>query len=547
MPKLRMLDPGKTEGCHSLDRDVVSFGRSGDCDLVIEARGISRLHGRFVRDRNGRWWIEDLGSRNGILVNGHAASRHALADGDIIVVGEVTLAFCEDPAVTSQPAAPAVTITDALPSANTVLERSPGTVRSMDNRRLTSLYEITRRLLNQRDVAGLVEVAASALLADLEAEVVVVGLTRDPEREPDRVEVRPKAMQNTGVTLSRSVLRRAIDDQRALLVADTGSDRALLSAQSIAVGGIRSALCVPLMRRDDVSGFIYVDNRRLGRTYDERDLEFASAIGAVVGTAIENARLHETELVKQRMETELAAARRVQQAILPSSWVALDGWDIYGEHTTCREVGGDYYDAIVSEDGHLWLVMADVCGKGAPAALLASIVHAIVHAMVDQCSSPSQLLARLNRLLLRREMESSFVTCLVVRVAPTTGDVLLASGGHPWPLCISPAQPPRLLPVEGGIILGAFPDASFADVHWSLAEPGGALLMYTDGLTEALDAQGEQFGEDRLLRAASNGPSSNAQALVTTAMREVQAFRGGHYQSDDLTLLACRRIVSGNS
>ena len=240
--------------------------------------------------------------------------------------------------------------------------------------------------MDQSDVAGLIDVASNALIESLQAEVVVFGLTCDPEHETEHLVVRPPGAAADRVILSRSILRRTIDNRSAQLVSDTRTDERLGFAQSIIVGGISSALCVPMMRNDRVTGFIYVDSRRRGRSYDERDLQFGCAVGAMVGTAIENARLREAEIARQRLEAELAGAREVQQSILPSSWPQVPGWEVFGEHATCHEVGGDYYDAIVARDGRIWLIMADVAGKGAPAALLAACFHAALHAVVDAVS-----------------------------------------------------------------------------------------------------------------------------------------------------------------
>ncbi len=539
MSSLHVRDPSGRQSVFRLSGDIVVFGRSRDCMLVLDAKGVSRIHGRFVREPEGRWWVEDLGAKNGILLNGRFISRHPLADGDVLTVGELALTYRHSAAGVPGSPTPALTLTDAVTAPGTTVERAPGVVSSMDARRLTALYEISTRLMDRRDVGDLVDVAASALIAELEAEVVVFGLTRDPERERDRVIIRPAGFAAGSITLSRSVLSRTLEARRAILVSDTSSDVDLRIAQSIVVGGIRSALCVPLMRQQDVTGFIYVDSRRCGRAYDDRDLQFASAVGAMAGTAIENARLAAAELVKQRMEAELARAREVQQAIMPSQWPAVEGWEVSGRHISCREVGGDYCDAIVTRDGRLWLLIADVCGKGAGAALLASSIHAAVHALIEQCPTPSRLLAPLNDLLVRHAVGASFVTLLAAVVDPATGEALVSSAGHPPPIHFSAERAPAPIPIEGGLMLGVVERTDYADTRWSIPQDSGTLLLYTDGVTEALDPAGEPFGEDRLL--ATLAAPASAGDVIATVLGELERFRGAAEQSDDLTLLACRR------
>ncbi len=542
MPLVRVRDSMGHERVCPLDTDIVTFGRSPGCGLLLGGRGVSRLHGRFIRDGEGQWWVEDLGAKNGILVGGRYVTRHRLADGDAVAVGELTLVFSLLGFADGASLYTSVTISDRAPGPGSTIERSPTTISTMDTRRLTALYDISKRLMGRRDVVGLADVAASALMTELDAEVVVLGLTVDPEREPDRVLVRTVGARAAGVTLSRSVLKRTIEARRALLVADVASDERFITAESIAAGGICAAMCVPMMRGEDVTGFIYVDNRRQRRSYEDRDLEFAAAIGAMVGTAIENARLGEAEMARHRMEAELERARRVQQAILPSNWPALEGWDINGDHRTCREVGGDYFDAVIAADGRLWLLIADVCGKGVGAAMVASSVHALAHVLVDQCATPGRLLERLNKYLVVHEVGSSFVTCLAVALDPATGEAVMASAGHPHPLYVNADQAPARIPIEGGFMLGVFPDAAFADHHWSFPGRPGTLLLFTDGIPEALNEQDQQFTEERLLSVLATERSDTAEELVTAVRREVEAFRGDHEQSDDLTILACRRV-----
>lgn len=544
MPVVLIRDSRGVERTRPLDRDIVVFGRSPDCTLILEGRGVSRLHGRFVRDPFGRWWVEDLGAKNGIFVEGRPVSRHRLADGESVAVGELTLTYFAREAGATGGSPSTITICDAMATSATTFERSPDSLGAMDTRRLATLYTFCKRLMEQRGVASLVEIASTALISELDAEIVVMGLTRDPEREPDRVIVRPTDVSTTGIMLSRSVLTRTIQGRRAVLVSDTHADRGLASAESIVSGGIRSALCVPMLRNEDVTGFIYVDSRRRGRSYEERDLEFASAVGVMVGTAIENARLHEAELVKQRMEAELERARAVQQAILPSDWPAVAGWEIHGLHATCREVGGDYVDAILSDDGRLWLLIADVCGKGAGAAMVASSIHAATHALVDQCGAPGRLLARLNDLLVRHEVGMSFVTFLAVCLDTRTGDAVIASAGHPAPIYLGSAAPPTPVPMENGFMLGVFPDAVFPDTRWLFPASPGTLVMYTDGISEAFDERDHQYGDERMLACLAANGMLVPEQLVATVLRDVEVFRGRHEPSDDLTILACRRAAT---
>jgi len=406
------------------------------------------------------------------------------------------------------------------------------------------VYDIAKRLVGQRDVSALIDEASHALMSTVGAKVVVFGLTCDPENESEQLIVRPEGMQGTEVILSQSVLRRTIDARQAILISDTSSDLDLARAESIVMGGIHSALCVPMMRDADVAGFIYMDNRRGGRPYNEGDLRFVYAVGAIVGTAIENARLHEAELVKQRMQAELDSARSVQQAIMPTEWPNVTSWEICGYHAPCFEVGGDYYDAIVAEDGRIWLIIADVAGKGVPAALLASSVHAAVHAFVDQSSTPADLLQRLNDLLMRRDLGSLFITCLVAVIEPDTGKVLLSTAGHPPPILVQPSAPAEPLKIKPGLVLGIREHEQFVDMEWSFPSHAAALLMYTDGVTEAATAQRELFGEKRLLQTLTDCHAADGEKLITAVRQEIDNFKSDQPAADDVTLLVAGKLTT---
>jgi serine phosphatase RsbU (regulator of sigma subunit) len=395
--------------------------------------------------------------------------------------------------------------------------------------------------MNHQEVPSLISTVSATLTSNLNADTAVVGLTRDPLGEPDHIVVYPPAATTNGVTLSASLLRRTLDEGRSVLFSDAAGNNSLRHAPSIVSRGIRSALCVPISLNQTVTGFIYVESCEKVCRYDERDLDFASAVGAILGTVLETARLQQAELDRQRMAAELAGARRIQQAIMPSRWPVVSGWEIAGTHSTSREIGGDYYDAIVTGDGRLWLVIADVSGKGVAAALQASAVHAAVQAVVEQCRCPSELLLRLNQLLLRREIPSSFVTCLAARIDPQSGEALLASAGHPYPVFVSEEHTTQCLDIETGFVLGAFREAGYQDVAWSIP-PSGVLLLYTDGVPEAMSEIGEEFGMDRLLATVKGGQS--ARDVLADVRGAVDSFRGDQDQSDDITILTCKRARS---
>ena len=541
VPRLRIQDTSDGHRDIALERDAVCFGRSGECDIVLRSPGVSRQHGRLTRDPQGSWWVEDLNSRNGTCVNGRSITRQALVDGDVLQIGGAVLTFCLAPGQ-SVAGSCGFTIADAGAPPGIVLERSPGRVEGMDSRRLAALYEVGRQLLSKRSISSLMETAAGAMLAGLEARAVVVAAMDDPDRPPRETVVRPSDLAAHSLVLSRTILRRSMAGKQAVLIGDTGQDAGLKSAPSIVRGGIQSAMCVPMMVDGRVIGCIYVDSSGDSERYDERDLDFTCAVGAMVGAAIENSRLQQADIEHARMEAELSGARRVQKALLPPSWPHLIGWVVHGYQCPCREVGGDYCDVIVAQDGQVWMIVADVCGKGAPAAILASGIYATVHAVVDRVDSPRALLSRINEVLVRREVDLSFVTCLVCVLDPATGRVRISSAGHPAPLFVGANGRASSVGIAKGMVLGIQPHADCADSEWVFPGPG-ALLLCSDGMTEVFNPAHQEFGEEGLLRAIVGATWESARDLVEVAEAAVRELRGSDEATDDMTLLVCRKVA----
>lgn len=192
-------------------------------------------------------------------------------------------------------------------------------------------------------------------------------------------------------------------------------------------------------------------------------------------------------------------------------------------------------------DGKLWLVIADVCGKGVPAALQASSLHAAVHAFLQPGISPGEILGKVNTLLLRREIADSFVTALIMRIDPRTGETVYASAGHPAAIAFGDGLPAHSLAEAHGFMLGVFPEAVYANAAWQFSDLPTSLLMYTDGVSEAANSQEEQFGEDHLLTFSNGCQTATLEAFAQQLCLAIEQFRGGLEPTDDLTLLLCRR------
>ncbi len=242
-----------------------------------------------------------------------------------------------------------------------------------------------------------------------------------------------------------------------------------------------------------------------------------------------------------RVGHELRIGRQIQLALLPRRFPDLEGWTFAAHYEPAREVGGDLFDVfpLRGQADQLALVIADVTGKGIPAALLMADVRALLHAAADNADGPADALRRVNAILVRERATSLFVTAALVIIDVAGGAVRFASAGH---------EPALVLRAEGGVdaleaagpILGAFGDAAFEERTATLGT-GDAVVLYTDGITEARDARRRFFGDDRLLSGLGDACGRPASEIARRLIDEVHAFQGDAEAFDDLTLLVVGR------
>jgi len=241
-----------------------------------------------------------------------------------------------------------------------------------------------------------------------------------------------------------------------------------------------------------------------------------------------------------RIDHELAIGRRIQFALLPQRFPSVAGWSFAATYEPAREVGGDFYDlfTVRGQANRLAFIVADVTGKGIPAALLMADVRALLHAAVDNADGPADALARVNRILIRERPTSLFVTASLLVADAATGAIRYASAGHEPPIVVRRAGGHELLEAQGAL-LGAFEDGTFEERETHLG-PGDLLVTYTDGVTDARDVAGSFFGEERFLEVVMT--PGRAPAEVTHAVGAALAeFRAGAEAFDDVTLVVARR------
>jgi sigma-B regulation protein RsbU (phosphoserine phosphatase) len=272
----------------------------------------------------------------------------------------------------------------------------------------------------------------------------------------------------------------------------------------------------------------------------------AIGMGLFVFIVHNEQRERQTAAQKQRMESELSVARDIQRSIIPSIFPPFperEEFDLHAALDPAREVGGDLYDFFLFDDDHLCLAIGDVSGKGVPASLFMAVTITLLRAAGARVKDPAEVLAQVNAPLCKGNEAAMFVTLFYGVYQVSTGDLAYSTGGHPPPLVVRAGGDVEAAARTSGPGLGVAPCAEFGVATLHL-DPGDALLLYTDGVSEAMDERQRMFGTERVEEVLRDtGASGGAEHLMNAVREAVDAFAGGAEQYDDVTLLGFRRTV----
>jgi GAF domain-containing protein len=294
-------------------------------------------------------------------------------------------------------------------------------------------------------------------------------------------------------------------------------------------------LTVPLLIKNDIFGILLVEEAPGGLRFRARRLDIINGIAQQAALAVQNDRLQNEKVLRERLETEAQLARQIQQTFIPETMPLLSGWDLAARWRTARQVGGDFYDVMEFPDGRIGLFIADVADKGMPAALFMSLTRTLVHAAVIDTESPAVALRRVNDLLIPDTQQGMFVTAVYAVLYPDTGKLVYANAGHNPPFWVNYDDGVERL-TRTGMALGVIEGEQIEERSITLAI-GDCLLFYTDGLNESFSPDGDIFGEERIIAALQAGKSKSAERILQGIEADLDDFVGDEDQSDDLTML----------
>jgi phosphoserine phosphatase RsbU/P len=526
----------------TLGASELLIGRLEDCDIHLDSSRVSRRHARLFMVEEA-YWIEDLKSSNGTLINnGLIESAVQLRDGDQISVGGMELHFhqignlgdtdtTEDKTVMSSRI---VTIAS---------QDSQGATDNKPEEKLRAVLSISRRLAESSDLDGRLPIIIDSLFEIFPRADRGSVLLRDPGS--GQVKLHISRDRRSGRTsephVSATVLDRVFSEKVGILSADASSDSRFDLSKSIINFNIRSVMCAPLLDLNGQAiGAITLDAKEASGCFSDEDLELLTTVAGQAALSYENARLIVRQMEQERQQFDLEMARRVQLAILPPRMPQLTEHVVFASYEAAAAVGGDYYDCFPTGDGKLCIALGDVAGKGVSASLLMSRLSSVMHSSMRFVKHPVEAFSYINRHMCRGSVEGRFVTLVVAIVDLESHEVVILNAGHMVPIvrsasgAITASDEKRV-----GIPLGIMDDYPY-EMQPLILDPGDSIVLYSDGISEARNEQGELYGLDRLLSIVS-GEHVDAQHLGEAILLDVHRHVGREPQSDDISLLCFGR------
>jgi sigma-B regulation protein RsbU (phosphoserine phosphatase) len=524
---------------------LIGRGAETGNHLQLSDRRISRNCAAVVIEAN-RFYIEDRGQRRGLFVNGEKVESRELQDGDAITFGlddSYEILFRSSGGASE----------DSVPQLLTRIEHITSSEPASGGlRKLNLLLEATSLLHSQLPLDSVLGTMLDHAVAVTDADrglLLEAGATGALKvklaRRSGGMRLPPESL-----TPSQTAIQLAIKQQSPVITEDLAqADMDLQAAQSIVAQRLRAVVVIPLwamsrantqesminIRRGEFLGILYLDSRRPA-AFSKLDRQILDALAADAASILDNARLVERERERQRLEQEINIARDIQQALLPRNFPNHPNFAVAGINFPCLSVGGDYFDVFPLSEGRTAFVIADVSGKGLGAAILTTMLQGALSG-ITLGTDPALLFNNVNRFLCDHTEVGRYAT-VFFGILDQNGHLEFINAGHPSPFLIRHGTAEEAF-TEGSFPVGLVPEAQYTAACLKL-EPGDTLVLFTDGVTEAMDPDEQLFGVPRLKEVLTGQTECPLEQLQKCVLEAVENFARGAHQTDDLTLLIVR-------
>ncbi len=404
---------------------------------------------------------------------------------------------------------------------------------------LTILNDLARAIGASLNSQEIINTIIRRSLRALNAEQGVISMVHDRGSEPTKTLIRTmsESREYEAFHLDQSLLGWMQINKKPLSMNDPANDHRFRGLKL--EDSIRSLLCVPLLVKSELKGVISVCNKKDEAGFTPGDQRLLAIIAAQSAQIIETARLYEEEKALTSVREELRLALDIQVGLLPKTFPEIPGYRIAGSSVPAQMVGGDYFDFIAIDENRLAITLGDVSGKGLPAALLMSNLQATIRGMTLLDVSPAECLSRSNKLMYQSTDANKFASLFYGIVDTRNHRLSYSSAGHDLPFLVYGQQEPIRLKA-GGLLLSCLEESEYEEDSVAL-EPGGLLVIYSDGITEARSEDNEEFGEERLSEVVMKHKDLSPQDLIRRITESVKEFAGNLPQMDDMTLVVVKR------
>jgi sigma-B regulation protein RsbU (phosphoserine phosphatase) len=542
-PRLVVVDPNGVRRDVAISIFPFRIGRQAGNELTLRDSRVSRQQAQ-ITDVNGTMVLEDMGSRHGTFVNGEKILRHELKVSDQIDFGV--------------PDSYHVIYVGEGATIEELVERidapAPAQSGPRELHHLGVLLDVARTLSSGLSLEDILTTVGDAAIAVTRTERGVLLLANSAgqletavARNAQRGTLRPEEMQ-----VSQGVVKRVASSRREIIVGDTVADAAdagrMNQGESITRLDLHTVVAIPIdkkpvieavdatiaARQSDLLGILYLDSRAPSSTFSALDREVVRTLAHEAATVVENARLFSAARLKARLDHEIEIASKIQQGLLPKELPNLPHVAMAGSTLACYSVGGDCFDVIELDGGRHGFFLGDISGKGISAALLATLLQGIFFTTASTDIPLPGVFSRVNKYLCERSGGDRYAT-VFYGVLDKMGGFEYVNAGHVPPLIRRRSGAIERLDLAS-FPVGMFPEADYASASVKL-EKDDFLVIYTDGVSEAVNIQGEMFEEERLQHLLENFKGQTVDELAGTIREGVKAFSEGAAQSDDITIL----------
>lgn len=525
-------------------------GRGASNHIVLDDPRISRQHARFAPERDGTY-LYDLNSANGSIVNGVSVTKHKLQLDDVVRFGRYAFRIESAPQDAAHPTAgpefetPTLVATESVARMLVARESTGSGERPMVDltqledayQKLQTLYSFMQAISTTIDRGELLRLIGGKV-REIYSTAKSVGIYERTSGGIGSAAFTLAHFAGAGITsdeppLPDDVVRTVLLTARAVLTGESPES-------TRAPGG--TDMFAPMIDHGDVLGVIHVAADEYRPSFSQSDLELLNGMAATAAMMLQNARMHDERLLRDRLKYDLELAAKIQKSFLPREVISVEGLELFAEYRAAYTIGGDFYDVFWVGEDKLAVFIGDISGKGVAAALLMARISSELRVAALAHVEPATVLSAMNEAILGSGQPELFFTAIYFTFDVKTGEVVLANAGHPIPYrCRSDGT---VEPITDGAAsaIGILDDPGFVATTFVL-EHGDSLVLYTDGVVEAADAQGALYGSERLESCLARIPSTRPNEIAERILRSVEQYATDVAVGDDLTLFVCHRSM----